>query len=90
MEGLKIRYNALCMNYMSEFCNLIGCKDAQWQNGEPGKSIIIDNRAFSFDVVRYCVDNNISKDKLYDWYLYVVEKEKFATYTLDEWIKSKK
>lgn len=75
MEGLQIRYNAVCNNYLTKFSEQIGCKNAEWVD-EPGGIAIIDDKSFSFDVIKYSVDNNVTKDELFGWYEYVTKSSK--------------
>lgn len=79
MVGLQIRYNALCINYLNKFNELINGTDCgnewcSWLDDKPGDIAIItctDDQTqyyFSFDVIRYSIDNSISREDIFGWY----------------------
>ena len=73
---LKERYKNICNEYLQRFCIKQGYhyepNDA-WVAGNAGDCANVGDFYFSFEEIRYDIDNDIPKGKIIEWYDYTLE-----------------
>lgn len=80
-KSLKQQYREVCFQYIRAFIKkhklevnkyeLNNC----WIGDEVGGMVYINDMYFNFNDIRYDIDNEISKDKIFNWYWNSVEYE---------------
>lgn len=73
---LKERYTIICNEYLQKFCVKQGFDydpEYAWVAGNAGDCANVGDFYFSFDEIRYDIDNDIPKGKIIEWYNYTLE-----------------
>ena len=73
---LKERYRNICNEYLQRFCVKQGFDyepNDTWVAGNAGDCANIEDFYFSFEEIRYDIDNDIPKGKIIEWYDYTLE-----------------
>lgn len=73
---LKERYTIICNEYLQKFCVKQGFDyepEYAWVAGNAGGCANVGDFYFSFDEIRYDIDNDIPKGKIIEWYNYCLE-----------------
>ena len=73
---LKERYTNICNEYLQRFCVKQGFDyepNDTWVAGNAGDYANIGDFYFSFEEIRYDIDNDIPKGKIIEWYDYTLE-----------------
>ena len=72
--NLKDRFNEICCDYVDRFCRKheFNPKDVSWVN--IGGIVSIADYFFSFDNIRYDIDNRVNKSMMIEFYDYSLDK----------------
>lgn len=83
-NNLKNEFNVICERYRKEFIRMYftyddgSCPNSWWISDEPGTLLDLDSEyTFSFDTIRYCVDENVKYETLMEWYNYLLKAMDF-------------
>ena len=92
---LKTEYDDLADRYASEFSlKYLEGSEYYWVGDDIGGMIEICDYFFSYDTVRYCVDNDVSEEDLFSWFNYGVTlgsvDHRIKIPTLHEWVNGDK
>jgi hypothetical protein len=74
MNPLQKQWNEVCNKYLKRFCTKhdFEFNEAEaWVRNETGEMACVSDLYFNMTTIRYDVDNNVSKEKLLQWYDYV-------------------
>lgn len=77
---LKTRYIAICELYCEHFLRKHGFFDDEtgeyydWCYNDVGSCLEVSDYFISFDEVRYDIDNNVPKERYFEYYDYALEK----------------
>lgn len=82
--NLKKEFKEICEKYRKEFIDMYFTDDegnamkSYWVADEPGTLLDLDaDYVFSFETIRYCVDNNVDRGTLIQWYDYTLKAMDF-------------
>lgn len=96
MQILKEKYNNLVNEYLEAFVGKYytfddGSKaDTYWVTNDIGGVAEIGDEFYNFSDIKYCVDNDVTKEQLFSWYDYTLRVKlidhNFPTPNLKSWI----
>lgn len=74
-KPLREEYAEICNEYLRRFCKKHGfyLSDADWVGDDAGGLAQIADYFFSFEDIRYDVDNEVPEDVIIEWYDYDLE-----------------
>ena len=90
-DELKNNYEKACNDYLQYFCKVyeFHYDPYYWVGGQVGTIVCVDDYYFSLDDIIFCVENEVIKKELLEWYDYCVEAGGlgFSTINLSSWVK---
>ena len=90
-ENLKRNYEKACNDYLQYFCKVYEFyyDPYYWVGGQVGTIVCVDDYYFSLDDIIFCVENEVIKKELLEWYDYCVEAGGlgFPMINLSSWVK---
>lgn len=95
-ESLKNLFSYVCEQYRETFIRKyfsyddLSYQNSWWVGDEPGGLLFLDaDYTFSFDTIRYCVDNNVDRNTLVEWceYCNTVADFEITTPNIKAWCK---
>jgi len=71
---MKEKYNSVCLQYVRTFAKIMDIEFDNWMGDNVGEvANFSDGSFYSFEIVKYFVDNNIDAETIQEWYDYVLE-----------------
>lgn len=74
IQVMKNKYDLVCSAYVNTFADILGIEFDNWVGDNVGEvANFSDDSFYSFEIVKYFVDNAIDADTIQDWYDYTLE-----------------
>jgi hypothetical protein len=75
---IRLKYESICHTYIDIFVKKHGYEFSHWIADEIGDvACFIEQYFFNFNDIRYDIDNNIPKGRIFEWQNYCSEQKPF-------------
>jgi hypothetical protein len=85
---LKDNYNKIANSYAEEFAKKNNEPFEGWVNNIVGAYALVGDVIYTYDDIRYDIDNDIPAGKLYEYVEYFVRTEYPGVLTYNEWLQA--
>ena len=76
--SLKDRFDKLANTYVQQFCAKHEVESEFWVADRIGETILISGQYLQLDDIRYDIDNNVPKGKIWDWMQWCSEMSDYS------------
>jgi hypothetical protein len=76
--SLKDRFDKLANTYVEQFCRKNNVQSGFWVADKTGETIHIAGQYFQYEDIRYDIDNDVPKGKIWEWMEYISEMSDYS------------